>query len=83
MSIELKRVKSTAPIVQFTNTYAFKGVVDLFRLSSISKNGKYYLIRVKVIIKFINHIFFGYIMLIIYNGIIKTVQNQCAAKINL
>ena len=83
MSMELKRVKRSDDIVQLTKTYAFKGDVDLFRLSSISKNGKYYLIRVKVIIKFINHIFFGYIMLIIYNGIIKTVQNQCAAKINL
>ena len=83
MSMELNTVKRTAPIVQFTKTYAFKAVVDLFRLSSISKNGKYYLIRVKVIIKFSSHTFYGYIMLINYNGIIKTVQNQCEAKINL
>ena len=83
MSMELKTVKRTAPIVQFTKTYAFNAVVDLFRLSSISKNGKYYLIRVKVIIKFSSHTFFGYIMLINYNGTIETVQHQCEAKINL
>ena len=83
ISMELKRVKRTDPIVQFTKTYAFNDVVDLFLLSSISKNGRYYLIRVKVIIKFSSHTFYGYIMLINYNGIIKTVQNQCEAKINL
>ena len=81
--MELKRVKRTAPVVQFTKTYALNDNVDLFLLSSMSKNGKYYLIRVKVIIKFINHIFDGLIILIIYIGIIETIQNQCAAKINL
>ena len=83
MSIELKRVKRTADIVELTKTCANNGVVNLFHLSSISKNGKYYLIRVKVIIKFINLIFFGFMMLIIYIGTIDTIQNQCAAKINL
>ena len=83
MRIQLKRVKRTADIVEFTKTYAFNGVANLFLLSSISKNGRYYLIRVKVIIKFISHIFFGYKMPIIYNGTIDTIQNQWAAKINL
>ena len=83
MSMELKRVTKSADIVQFTKTYAFNGVVYLFLLSSISKNGIYNLIRVKVIIKFIKNIFFGYIILFTYNGIIETNQNQCAIKSNL
>ena len=83
MSMELKTVKRTAPIVLIAKTNAFKAVVVLFHLSSISKNGIYYLKRVKVIIKFNSHTFLGYIMLINYNGIIEIIQNQCTAKTNL
>ena len=83
MSIELKIVKRTDPIVQLTKVYAFNGVYDLFLLSSISKNGRYYLIRVKVIMKFISYILLGFIILIIYISTIKTVQDQCAIKSNL
>ena len=83
MSTELKRVKRTAYNEQFTKTYAFNGVYDLFLLSSISKNGRYYLIRVKVIMKFISYILLGFIILINYISTMKTVQDQCTINSNL